>query len=121
MTTRRVWIVLPDLLSIRVFFDTGIVDGLRQRLDGAIAGVFLVPVDDARAWEHRLGDAPALQGADLAASSGRFGERTVRRVDAALDRQLGLLPARDPAEQALRLPRRPHAARPPELDARLVP
>ncbi len=32
VTRRRVWIVLPDLLSIRVFFDTGIVDGLRERL-----------------------------------------------------------------------------------------
>jgi hypothetical protein len=100
VTTRRVWIVLPDLLSIRVFFDTGIVDRLRQRLDGAIAGVFLIPADDARAWENRLGDAPALQGADLAASSGRFDERTLRRVDAALDRQLGYYPL------AIRLNRR---------------
>ena len=100
MTTRRVWIVLPDLLSIRVFFDTGIVDGLRERLDGAITGVFLVPADDARAWEHRLGDAPAVRGPELAASSGRFGERAARRVDTALDRQLGYYPL------AIRLNRR---------------
>ena len=75
MTARRVWIVLPDLLSIRVFFDAGIVDGLRERLDGAIAGVFLVPADDARAWEGRLGAAPALDGHDLTADSGGLGER----------------------------------------------
>ena len=30
--TKRAWVVLPDLLSIRVFFDTGIVRGLRERL-----------------------------------------------------------------------------------------
>ena len=100
MTSRRVWIVLPDLLSIRVFFDTGIVDGLRQRLDGAIAGVFLIPADDARTWEHRLGDAPAMLGSELAAGSGRFGERAARRVDAALDTQLGYYPL------AIRLNRR---------------
>ena len=100
VTARRVWIVLPDLLSIRVFFDTGIVDGLRERLDGAIAAVFLVPEADARAWVDRLGETPALQGAELAASSGGLGERTARRVDAALDRQLGYYPL------AIRLNRR---------------
>ena len=52
MTARRTWIVLPDLLSIRVFFDTGIVDGLRERLGGAVAGVFLVPPED----EVRMGE-----------------------------------------------------------------
>ena len=100
MTARRVWIVLPDLLSIRVFFDTGIVDGLRERLDGAIAAAFLVPADDARAWVDRLGETPALQGDDLAASWGGLGERTARRLDAALDRELGYYPL------AIRLNRR---------------
>lgn len=100
MTARRAWIVLPDLLSIRVFFDTGIVEGLRERLDGAIASVFLVPADDARAWVDRLGATHALQGPELAASSGGLGERTARRLDAALDRQLGYYPL------AIRLNRR---------------
>ncbi len=92
MTARRVWIVLPDLLSIRVFFDAGIIDGLRERLDGAIAGVFLVPDEDARAWEGRLGPVPALHGSDLTAGSGGLGERMARRIDASLDRQLGYYP-----------------------------
>jgi hypothetical protein len=100
VTTRRAWIVLPDLLSIRVFFDTGIVDGLRERLDGAVAGVFLVSPDDARAWESRLGEIPALRGRDLTASSGRIDERVRRRIDSALDSQLGYYPL------AIRLNRR---------------
>ena len=29
---KRVWLVLPDQLSIRMFFDAGIVDGIRERL-----------------------------------------------------------------------------------------
>ena len=100
MTARRTWIVLPDLLSIRVFFDTGIFAGLRDRLDGAVAGVFLVSPEDARDWARRLGDTPVLEGLELAASSGRLGERLARRLDASLDRQLGYYPL------AIRLNRR---------------
>ena len=92
MSDRRVWVVLPDLLSIRVFFDTGIVDGLRERLGGAIACVFLVPPDDAAAWSARLGETPALDGLALGASSQRAGERVSRRVDAWLDGQIGYYP-----------------------------
>jgi len=92
VTARRAWIVLPDLLSIRVFFDTGIVAGLRQRLDGAIAGVFLVSPESARDWAVRLGETPGLQGQELATSSGRFGARVARRIDTSLDRQLGYYP-----------------------------
>ncbi len=39
---KRVWLVLPDQLSIRIFFDAGIVDGLRDRLGPRLAAVFLV-------------------------------------------------------------------------------
>jgi hypothetical protein len=97
---RRVWVVLPDLLSIRVFFDTGIVDGLRERLDGAIAGVFLVPPADAAVWTPRLGETPALGGEALAATEGGTVERVSHRVDSFLDRRLGYYPL------AIRLNRR---------------
>ena len=99
MSERRVWIVLPDLLSIRVFFDAGIVDGLRARLDGAVAAVFLVSEEDARPWAERLDGVPALDGTALVTSSGA-GERLARRLDDALDAQLGYYPL------AIRLNRR---------------
>ncbi len=92
MTARRVWIVLPDLHSIRVFNDAGIMEGLRERLDGSVAAVFLVPDEDARPWESRLGATPVLHGHDLAAGSGGLRERVARRIDASLDRQLGYYP-----------------------------
>jgi hypothetical protein len=92
VTGRRVWVVLPDLLSIRVFFDTGIVDGLREQLAGAVSCVFLVPQADAAAWADRLGETPVLFGDQLVAGSGGAGERVARRLDAALDRQLGYYP-----------------------------
>src|ERR687898_1681808 len=66
VTAKRVWIVLPDLLSIRVFFDTGILEGLRDRLGGELTAIFLVPSGDARAWAVRLDGVPWLDGATLA-------------------------------------------------------
>lgn len=90
--TKHIWVVLPDLLSIRVFFDAGIVDGLRERLDGRIAAVFLVPRGEAAEWVGRLGDLPVLYGEDLAALQGGRSERALRRADAWLDRQLGYHP-----------------------------
>jgi UDP-N-acetylglucosamine:LPS N-acetylglucosamine transferase len=89
---RRVWVVLPDQLSIRLFFDTGIVDGLRERMDGAIAAVFLVPRAEASEWTDRVGDTPVLLGEHLTASQGSLVERVAARVDRALDRRLGYHP-----------------------------
>ena len=97
---KRVWLVLPDLLSIRIFFDAGIVEGLQERLDGRLATVFLVRRVDAAEWVARLGDTPVLYGDDVTGPQGGLGERAVRRVDAWLDRQLGYHPL------AIRLNRR---------------
>ena len=99
MSDRRVWIVLPDLLSIRVFFDAGIVEGLCERLHGAVAAVFLVSEEDARAWEGRVDGVPSIDGPALAASTG-LRESLARRVDGTLDAQLGYYPL------AIRLNRR---------------
>ncbi|HUP32089.1 MAG TPA: CDP-glycerol glycerophosphotransferase family protein [Gaiellaceae bacterium] len=92
MTTRRVWVVLPDLLSIRVCFDAGIMEGLRERLGGAITGVFLVPPAAAAEWTGRLNETPVLQGDELTASSGNLGARVSRRLDSWLDRRIGYYP-----------------------------
>jgi hypothetical protein len=100
VSARRAWIVLPDLLSIRVFFDTGIVAGLHERLGDAVTAVFLVPSADAQPWVARLDGMPSVNGVELTASSGRFGERVSRRVDSTLDAQLGYYPL------AIRLNRR---------------
>ncbi len=87
---KRVWLVLPDQLSIRLFFDAGIVEGLRERAE--IAAVFLVPREEASEWTDRLGDTPVLLGDHLAASQGSLGERVGARIDRALDSQLGYHP-----------------------------
>lgn len=88
----RVWIVLPDLLSIRMFFDTGIVDGLRERLDGRVVAVFLVPREAAAEWTDRLDGIDVLYGDELTAITGGTVERSLRRIDTWLDRQIGYYP-----------------------------
>jgi len=96
--TKRSWVVLPDQLSIRVFFDTGIVSGLHDRLDGCLAAVFLVAPEVAADWVERLPDLP-VYGQELTVPDG-LPDRALARIDAALDRRLGYHPL------AIRLNRR---------------
>lgn len=97
--TKRAWVVLPDLLSIRIFLDTGILPDLRERLGGALTSVFLVPRDEAAAWAARLPPTDVLDGAGLTTPGG-VSDRALARADAWLDRWLGYYPL------ALRLNRR---------------
>jgi hypothetical protein len=90
MSAKRAWVVLPDLLSIRVFVDTGILRGLHERLDGRIAAVFLVPREAAEGWADRLPEIPLLHAEDLAADG--LPDRALGRLDAWLDRRIGYHP-----------------------------
>lgn len=92
MSSKHAWIVLPDQLSIRVFYDTGIMEGLHERLDGELAAVFLVPREEAAPWAERLPDVPVLHGEDLTSTRRGVVERAARRIDRSLDRQLGYYP-----------------------------
>jgi hypothetical protein len=91
MSAKRAWVVLPDLLSTRVFVDTGILRGLHERLDGRLDAVFLVPREAAAEWSDRVPDIPVLDGEELVAPDG-LPDRTLGRVDAWLDRRLGYHP-----------------------------
>nr|MBA3376510.1 hypothetical protein [Actinomycetota bacterium] len=86
---KRVWLVLPDQLSIRMFFDAGIVDGLGERLGDRLAAVFLVSREEAAEWSARLGDIPVFFGDELTAAPGN---RVASRLDARLDRRIGYHP-----------------------------
>jgi hypothetical protein len=91
MSAKRPWVVLPDLLSVRVFVDTGILRGLHERLDGRLVAVLLVPQDAAAEWAGRLDDIPVLRGDELLAPNG-VPDRAFGRVDAWLDRRIGYHP-----------------------------
>ena len=88
---KRTWVVLPDLLSIRVFVDAGIVRGLDERLGNTLAVVFLVPREAAAEWRDRLPAVTVLYGEELTAPRGLL-DRTFARLDAWLDRRLGYHP-----------------------------
>jgi hypothetical protein len=89
---KRVWVVLPDLLSIRVFFDTGIVDSLRSRLEDRLSAVFLVRPEETSEWTARLDGVPTYQRDQLTAPTEAFGDRALARTDAWLDRRVGYHP-----------------------------
>jgi hypothetical protein len=89
--TRRPWLVLPDQLSIRVFFDAGIVGLLSERLAGMFTAVFVVPRAESEDWVDRLDGVPVQHAEDLTSGGGPR-ERAVRRADAWLDRHLGYHP-----------------------------
>jgi len=78
MTSRKPWLVLPDQLSIRVFFDAGIVRGLSERLGEGPTAVFLVPRTEAAGWTGRLDGGRVLRGEELTAAGGGLGERALR-------------------------------------------
>lgn len=87
-----VWLVLPDPFSSRLFFDTGVVDGLRERL-GERLELFLFDVgEQAAAWSERAREACVTTPADLVASNLGVPEKAHRRADAWLDRRFGFYP-----------------------------
>jgi hypothetical protein len=87
-----VWLVLPDPFSSRLFFDTGIVALLRDRLGDRLE-LFLLDVgEQADAWRERAADARVTVPADLKASDLPARHKALRRADSWLDRRIGFYP-----------------------------
>jgi CDP-Glycerol:Poly(glycerophosphate) glycerophosphotransferase len=89
---RATWLVLPDPFPTRVFVDCGIVAGLAARLDGRLHVVLALPREEATTWAARLDDVPWSVGDDLFPAEVGLGERIRRRVDLAVDRNVGYYP-----------------------------
>jgi UDP-N-acetylglucosamine:LPS N-acetylglucosamine transferase len=85
-----VWLVLPDKLTIRLFFDTGIVRGLEERLGDRLVTV-LPSSEEGGAWAQRV-QGRVLYRSELAPVRVGYLERALRRIDRVLDRQLGYYP-----------------------------
>ncbi len=87
-----VWLVLPDPFSSRLFFDTGIVDRLRDRL-GDRLDVFLFDTgEQAKAWADRAAGARVTRPQDLMRGPAPLLEKVFRRADGWLDRRIGFYP-----------------------------
>jgi hypothetical protein len=89
---KRVWLVVPDPLSARIFFDCGIVDGLRGRLGDRLATVLLLGRERAAEWSGRLDGAPVAYEEELFPAHVGATEKVARRVDLWLDRTVGFYP-----------------------------
>ena len=87
-----VWLVLPDPFSSRLFFDTGIVEGLQQRLGERLELFLLDAGEQAPAWRERAGEASVTTLQDLEETGLSLSGRLARRADAWLDRRLGFYP-----------------------------
>ncbi len=88
---KRAWLVLPDPFSIRVFFETGIVDRLRARLDDRLVLMWVTAPDVVSEWADRAAGLPMLQREDMRAPA-HVGERVAGTLDRWLDRQIGYFP-----------------------------
>jgi hypothetical protein len=89
MSSKRVWVVLPDQLSTRVFVDTGILAGLSVRLDDAVAAVL---VGDGAGWSEGTGGVRAIAAAELVSAHVSVAERIHRGMDRRLDGSIGYYP-----------------------------
>jgi hypothetical protein len=87
---KHIWLVLPDPLPTRVFFDCGIVDRLRAALPGRLALVFVG--ESPEPWLPRVGDLPVLDPETLLPRRVGAGERVLRRIDRFLDDHVGFYP-----------------------------
>ena len=93
-----VWLLLPDKLTIRLFFEAGIVKGLEERLGDRLV-VVLPDRAEGADWAPRVRGS-VLYRDDLVPLEVGDRERVLRRIDRALDRHLGYYPL------AMRLSRR---------------
>jgi hypothetical protein len=87
-----VWLVLPDPLSTRIFFDCGIVERLRARLGDRLSVVFLMDRDEVGGWADRLDGVAITHREELFPLRVAPVRRVRRRVDRWLDAQLGFYP-----------------------------
>jgi hypothetical protein len=89
---KRTWLVVPDPLSARIFFDCGIAAGLRDRLGERLTTVFLLDRERAEPWRATLDGTPVAYEDELFPARVGTAERVRRRADIWLDRKVGFYP-----------------------------
>jgi hypothetical protein len=87
-----VWLVLPDPFSSRLFFDTGIVADLHERLGDRLELFLLDTGEQAGAWAERAHGIRVTRPHDPVREGIPLPEKVHRRADAWLDRQIGFYP-----------------------------
>src|SRR5205085_10942391 len=80
-------------MSGRIFFDTGIFDGLRERLGSKLAAALVVDDKHSENWAQHFDGLPVMKELELFPWKVPLPEKVVRRADLWLDRQIGFYPA----------------------------
>jgi hypothetical protein len=88
----RVWLVLPDPFSSRLFFDCGIVALLRERLGERLELVLLQHESAAATWATKADGTRVTLRDELFPLRVPLGERVFRRADRWLDAKMGFYP-----------------------------
>ena len=86
---RRLWLALVDPLPNRVFFDCGIVAGLRTAFDDRITALFPLHAKHIEPWLGQLDGLRVLEASSLAPREVPTIERLVRRADIFVDDHAG--------------------------------
>ena len=89
---RPIWLVLPDPLSARIFFDCRIVERLVERVGERLEVVFLMDGEATAEWESRLGALQVTRRKELFPAQVGTLERARRRADRWLDERIGFYP-----------------------------
>jgi hypothetical protein len=87
-----VWLVLPDPFSSRLFFDTGIVDGLRDRVGDRLELFLLDTSEQSAAWSERAAGSRVTRADEFQSGAVPLPKKVFRRVDSWLDRRIGFYP-----------------------------
>jgi hypothetical protein len=86
---RRLWLALVDPLPNRVFFDCGIVAGLRREYGDRITGLFPLHPKHITPWLPQLDGVPVLRTEEMFHERVPAAERVARRADIFLDEHAG--------------------------------
>jgi CDP-Glycerol:Poly(glycerophosphate) glycerophosphotransferase len=86
---RRLWVAFVDPLPNRVFFDCGIVAGLRSALDDRLTALFPLHPKHIDPWRDQLAGLQVIEAAELMPVQVPLGPRIVRRADIFLDDHVG--------------------------------
>jgi hypothetical protein len=87
-----VWLVLPDPFSSRLFFDTGIVERLRDELGPRLELFLFDTGEQSEAWTERAGETRVTRPDELRPDHVPTHEKAYRRLDTWLDRRIGFYP-----------------------------
>jgi hypothetical protein len=85
----RIWLALVDPLPNRVFFDCGIVTGLRRAYDDRMVALFPLHPKHIEPWRDQLDRLPVIEAEELMPHEVPLRERLRRRADIFLDEHAG--------------------------------